>query len=797
MSLNKVAEYLFKSCQFVGKYLPKKQSTKTLTGKEIVLEGEISYPIPIRGIQPVSIKDILEPNNERIKEIIRLMGLRSLHRTYNEQNLIIKVIENFAAYVHLLPASEDHHHQTPGGLLAHSLDVAVGALKIASSKDLTPKGYPDEEDTRKDCYRYAVFVAGLLHDIGKVFTDMRILSVPDGKQWQPRLEPLTSWATKHKISRYKVEWLPERVHKQHESVSTYVMDKILPVEAKEYLLRCKLDDMFHEIDAAIGFYVERKGFIYDSIRQADSISTVRSFSGDTDPLLGHRVMSLSSQIIRAIHRHRNKWAINEVNGEVWVVHRQVFLTFPMTMEQLRDDLLAHQVAAPSDVTVLMNVMLEQHIISNPDPSSRLAFWLPGEFTPEEALKIQKEHLSGNDSRSWFPVYRLKWYSYYFGDMPLPDSASGIMSINQDGYMVHYSQYADPIDMPPANAKGAKQAAAKPSIQNIIAGANQPAPVSTQPTQAVVQPPATTVQAKPAVTPAKPKAAPKKATAAATKAVTATAKASTLKPASGPVVLKPVARPETPVEGELATDAIEQGEVVSSTVNEEEKTAEVVEFIQEQMAQGVMLIRERDGHKWLNVTRMADFYFRTIPDVTNELKSLSLIEECCQRFDPIKKKAFTVANKVGGELEALLSNKAINLLMDDEVEPEEPKEAEVVVNTEQQVELLNAVAVDSEPVIQMGESVPEPESEPDSGLVMPESCLIADQTDRVYQLLEMARMTKTKKSDRDIIEHEHVLHIRLGWLRFAAGYERDGLTKEWVDSVRVNIGGTSYIEVVKR
>jgi conjugal transfer pilus assembly protein TraI len=41
--------------------------------------------------------------------------------------LVRPVIERYAAFVHLLPASEAHHHRGAGGLFRHGLEVAFHA----------------------------------------------------------------------------------------------------------------------------------------------------------------------------------------------------------------------------------------------------------------------------------------------------------------------------------------------------------------------------------------------------------------------------------------------------------------------------------------------------------------------------------------------------------------------------------------------------------------------------------------------------------------------------------------------
>ncbi|MCY1540357.1 integrating conjugative element relaxase, PFGI-1 class [compost metagenome] len=46
------------------------------------------------------------------------------------QSYVLPILNNFAKVAHLLPASQNHHHAGPGGLLRHSLEVAALCLDV-------------------------------------------------------------------------------------------------------------------------------------------------------------------------------------------------------------------------------------------------------------------------------------------------------------------------------------------------------------------------------------------------------------------------------------------------------------------------------------------------------------------------------------------------------------------------------------------------------------------------------------------------------------------------------------------
>src|SRR5712692_2311324 len=85
-----------------------------------------------------------------------------------------RLMHRYLDYVYLLPASGKHHHAEPGGLWVHSLDVTVKALAEFETGYLgerRPDGTLDNFSSQRNRpkWRYAVFVAALLHDAGKVF----------------------------------------------------------------------------------------------------------------------------------------------------------------------------------------------------------------------------------------------------------------------------------------------------------------------------------------------------------------------------------------------------------------------------------------------------------------------------------------------------------------------------------------------------------------------------------------------------------------------------------------------------
>ncbi|MCL4501031.1 MAG: TraI domain-containing protein [Deltaproteobacteria bacterium] len=74
------------------------------------------------------------------------------------------VIERYANYVYLLPASEAHHHRGTGGLLRHGLEVAKYVLQESYDRLHGMQLSPRERKAARGRWLFATFVAGLSED---------------------------------------------------------------------------------------------------------------------------------------------------------------------------------------------------------------------------------------------------------------------------------------------------------------------------------------------------------------------------------------------------------------------------------------------------------------------------------------------------------------------------------------------------------------------------------------------------------------------------------------------------------
>ena len=116
---------------------------------------------------------------------------------YPKEILIDRVLVRFALFVGDLPASEKDHDSGPYGLLNHSLEIAYEVVMALSKPGFKSSPDPVVAERERPAWVYAGFLAGLLHDVGKVFEIEVTTGDGEGElnpaRWNPRVQPLVAF----------------------------------------------------------------------------------------------------------------------------------------------------------------------------------------------------------------------------------------------------------------------------------------------------------------------------------------------------------------------------------------------------------------------------------------------------------------------------------------------------------------------------------------------------------------------------------------------------------------------------
>ncbi|WP_331351275.1 MobH family relaxase [Cellvibrio sp. UBA7671] len=231
-------------------------------------------------------------------------------------DLLIKTpIYQFAELVQLAPASEAHHHAGPGGLLKHTLDVITLALKKRRGYQLPIAGSLSEISTQRHLWTYAIFVGCLLHDIGKLSANTRlILIAKDGseKSWTPHSGTMTHLKN---LKGYRIEFRKTPYH-YHAHLALTHWD-LIPKEARTWLIEAS--NIMAELTAWLWGDKFESGTIGDIVEAADRESTAKDLQLPNEPRFSNAIPVIERYL--KIIRHwiqEGGIKINTNGGMGWV-----------------------------------------------------------------------------------------------------------------------------------------------------------------------------------------------------------------------------------------------------------------------------------------------------------------------------------------------------------------------------------------------------------------------------------------------------------------------------------------------
>lgn len=167
-----------------------------------------------------------EENRRLMRELY--CGIDCTQEQFNE--LILPICLWVASYCQSLPASRFNHHHQAGGLLTHSLEVAVNASRELGGHTFDSV-LPGQLRKKRIVQWHAVTtLIALCHDLGKVITEFEV-SLPRSKHpelsntpdsdliWPAHRKTLVDWLAEFHGTHYKVVW-KDSVYRSHEALTS-------------------------------------------------------------------------------------------------------------------------------------------------------------------------------------------------------------------------------------------------------------------------------------------------------------------------------------------------------------------------------------------------------------------------------------------------------------------------------------------------------------------------------------------------------------------------------------------------
>jgi conjugal transfer pilus assembly protein TraI len=274
--------------------------------------------------------------------------------------LVRPVIERYAAFVHLLPASEAHHHRGAGGLFRHGLEVAFHAAQASQGRIFALDRGPAERRELEPRWRLAAGLAGLCHDVGKPVSDLSVSDRAGHATWRPLLESLTDWAAENNVEHYFLRWR-ERRHSRHETFGLLVLERVLTPEVTSWLVDADPAIMRGLLSAVAG--IDDGAVLGSLVTEPDRASVEHDLRENRiDPAATSLGVPVDRYLLDAMRRlaRGGRWQINVPGARLWMLAEGLHLVWPAGAEDVVALLAADRVPGiPRDPDTLADILLER------------------------------------------------------------------------------------------------------------------------------------------------------------------------------------------------------------------------------------------------------------------------------------------------------------------------------------------------------------------------------------------------------------------------------------------------------
>lgn len=290
------------------------------------------------------------------------------------------VIAAFAEFVQLLPASESHHHAEPGGLFTHTMEVVSFALDYRRGQILPKGASPETIGEHAHRWTYAVFIAALLHDVGKPIADL-CFHVRKGNSGSEPWSPLAGSMAACGVTSYRLEFAERdsRQYELHAKLPVLLLNRFVPASILGW---CAVDDgLIRELLSYLaGDKEAREGILHQLVSRADSESVRRNLiNGSRVRFATARRVPLIEQLmyaLRAMLQEGGRLPLNRSGAAGWVYGDDIWFVSKRLADEVRAYLLAMESAEdgiPRDNQRLFDTW-QEYGAAIPNPKTGGAVW---------------------------------------------------------------------------------------------------------------------------------------------------------------------------------------------------------------------------------------------------------------------------------------------------------------------------------------------------------------------------------------------------------------------------------------
>lgn len=294
--------------------------------------------IPVRGFE-----DLVATN--ATQALLRSLEQRTRLSAESFRRDCLPVLETFAEFVQMLPASEAHHHAQPGGLWVHALEVVDAALTFRAGLELPPGASTEDRKRQEHRWTFAVFAPSLLHDVGKPVTDVKVTLYGEdpraGRTWAPMAGPMKTFG----VHWYSVAFgdPSERDYKAHTKLPAMLFHSFVQPRVMRWL--AEEGDVLPQLLAYLSGE-DPDGVLGSIVKKADSDSVRRNLlQGSRTRFASARTRPLIERLMEALRRMLHEGAVlplNRPGAAGWVYDDKIWFVCARLADEVRTYLAQHE-----------------------------------------------------------------------------------------------------------------------------------------------------------------------------------------------------------------------------------------------------------------------------------------------------------------------------------------------------------------------------------------------------------------------------------------------------------------------
>lgn len=324
------------------------------------------YPPAPAGLPVLSGAAVLATQQALVDRILRAAATGHGDSVAHTRELL----ERYAAYVHLLPATESEHFSGAGGLLRLGLETAYYSLR-GTQAVIFCNASADVRQQVEPRWRMAVIIAGLL--AGVMESLPRLLVAHRGTVWQPVLQPLAAYLEAVKLEQYLVQWQPPAGAAVGAGLVGFVLPHIVPDKLLAYISADR-DCLAAMLAALSGGKSDAKNPVSTLVQGMYARVVARDMQLNhvyiQRPQVGARPEQDLLDGIRSLVGD-GAWLVNVAGGRLWLHAGRLYLVERPGLAELRDRLeTLGKPGVPADTRGLAEQLARARI--TPEPAS--AWW---------------------------------------------------------------------------------------------------------------------------------------------------------------------------------------------------------------------------------------------------------------------------------------------------------------------------------------------------------------------------------------------------------------------------------------